>query len=74
MPDDRGRLYIADIAAELNIAESDWRARVSRGHAPDPDDVVAAGGVARPVWDRETIEGWRARPARRGPRPTAVAE
>jgi hypothetical protein len=73
MPDDRGRLFVTDIAEQLKIAESDWRARVSRGHAPQPDDVAIDRGAARPVWEPRTISEWRERPGRRGPLPAGAA-
>jgi hypothetical protein len=74
MPDDRGRLFVTDVAEQLDIAESDWRARVSRGHAPRPDHVVVIDGLARPVWEPRTIAEWRARSDRRGPQPKVAAD
>lgn len=74
MPDEQGRLFAADIADELGIKASDWRARVSRGHAPKADDYVVDGGRARSVWNRETIANHLARPARRGPAPNETEQ
>jgi hypothetical protein len=72
MPDEQGRLFVEDISIELGIKASDWRARVSRGHAPVADGYVVINGRARPVWNRETLDKHLARPARRGP--TAAME
>lgn len=69
VPDDKGRLFASDIAEMLDIQPSDWRARVSRGHAPAADDIVVVGGVARSVWTVDTIEAHMNRPDRRGPLP-----
>jgi hypothetical protein len=69
MPDNKGRLFAADVAERLGISASDWRARVSRGHAPGADDFVVLKGVARSVWDATTIDAYLNRPARRGPQP-----
>lgn len=69
MPDDQGRLFATDVAAELGIQASDWRARVSRGYAPAADAYVVTGGRALSVWDRKTIDQHINRPARRGPAP-----
>jgi len=55
MPDDKGRLFASDIAEQLGIQPSDWRARVSRGHAPGPIDHAVHGGAVRAVWDPETF-------------------
>lgn len=73
MPDEKGRLFASDVAGELDINASDWRARVSRGYAPAPDDVVQDGRMMRPVWTRETIIKHIARAGRRGPGPRGVA-
>jgi hypothetical protein len=69
MPDDAGRLFAVDIAERLGITASDWRARVSRDHAPKPDDHVMFGGVTHAVWSEESFTAWLNRPNRRGPRP-----
>jgi hypothetical protein len=67
VPDDQGRLFADDVAALLGIQASDWRARVSRGHAPEADGRVVDGVTVRPVWTRETIDNHLNRTARRGP-------
>jgi hypothetical protein len=74
MPDTEGRLFAADVAAELGITASDWRARVSRGHAPASDSYVVHDGRARAVWKRETIDQHLNRPARRGPASNGVEQ
>jgi hypothetical protein len=58
MPLPDGRLLTDDIAAVLGIKTSDWRARVSRGHAPQPDDVVLHDGARRPVWRPRTVDAY----------------
>jgi predicted DNA-binding transcriptional regulator AlpA len=68
MPDAQGRLFADEIAARLGIAASDWRARVSRGHAPKPAGWVVIGGRARSCWDGEAVEEYIAKAPRRGPR------
>ncbi len=55
MPDDKGRLFAADIADMIGIAPADWRVRVFRGYAPQPSDRVVVGGHARPVWDPAAV-------------------
>lgn len=51
MPDGQGRLYAGEIAEQAGISPSDFRARVSRGHAP-----AAAGYVkGRAVWDPQVV-------------------
>jgi hypothetical protein len=74
MPDEEGRLFASDIAVELGISASDWRARVSRGHAPEADDHVVHRGAVRSVWKRETIARHINRPARRGPTPNGAEQ
>lgn len=70
MPDAKGRLFHADVAAEFGITASDWRARVSRGHAPAPDGYAVVGGRALAVYEPDTIERYRAaRAARQVPAP-----
>jgi hypothetical protein len=65
MPLPDGRLLVADVAALVGIGESDWRARVSRGHAPGPDEYVKHEGAPRPVWNPEAISEYiRARRSR----------
>ena len=60
MPLPDGRLLTDDCAAVLGINASDWRARVSRGHAPQPDDVVLHDGARRPVWQPRTFAAYLA--------------
>lgn len=60
MPLPDGRLLTDDIAAVLDIKTSDWRARVSRGHAPQPDDTVVHEGARRPVWNPRTFDAYLA--------------
>lgn len=55
MPDDQGRLFADDVAAQAGITSSDFRARVSRGHAPAAIDHVVHRGAVRSVWDPQTI-------------------
>lgn len=69
MPDPSGRLFASDVADMLGIKASDWRARVSRGHAPEADDHVVHAGAVRSVWNPETVAKHINRPARRGPAP-----
>lgn len=65
MPDEQGRLFAAEIAEKVGIKPSDWRARVSRGHAPAAIDYVAADGAMRAVWDPQVIADYlEARKAR----------
>lgn len=65
MPLDDGRLLVDDCAALVGIQASDWRARVSRGHAPAPVGYVKHEGSVRPVWEPDEIDGYlRARKAR----------
>lgn len=58
MPDDQGRLFVSDIAPMVGISESDWRARVSRGHAPAADAAVRHDGALRSVWDPAAIDAY----------------
>lgn len=70
MPDDLGRLFVSDIAPMVGISESDWRARVSRGHAPACDGHVLHEGAVRSVWESESVDAYlAARRARRALRP-----
>jgi hypothetical protein len=55
MPDNQGRLFAEDVAAQVGITVSDWRARVSRGHAPKVTDRVLHDGAVRSVWDPQEI-------------------
>jgi hypothetical protein len=55
MPDSEGRLFVSDIAARFGITESDWRARVSRKHAPAGDLTVVDGAI-RTVYRPEVID------------------
>lgn len=57
-----------EIATRLGIAASDWRARVSRGHAPKPAGWTVDKGRARSYWDSAAIEEYIATAPRRGPR------
>lgn len=59
MPDAKGRLYADDVAADLDIDPATWRAYVSRGQAPDPDDRVIDGARFRPVWNPATIDEYK---------------
>ena len=56
MPDAQGRPFARDIAERIGIPVSDFRARVSRGHAPAPVDRIEAGGVLHAVWDPAVAE------------------
>jgi hypothetical protein len=56
MPDAQGRQFARDIAERIGITVSDWRARVSRKHAPAPVDRVEFGGVLHCVWDPQAVE------------------
>jgi hypothetical protein len=60
MPLPDGRLLTEDCAALTGIQPSDWRARVSRGHAPQADEVVKHDGSLRPVWQPRTIDSYLA--------------
>lgn len=60
MPLPDGRLLTDDIAVVLGIKASDWRARVSRGHAPQPDGTVVHEGSRRPVWRARTFDAYLA--------------
>lgn len=60
MPDADGRLFVADVAVMVGIGESDWRARVSRGHAPACDGHVVHEGSVRSVWEPATIDAYLA--------------
>lgn len=72
MPLPDGRLLVSDVAEMIGIGESDWRARVSRGHAPGPDEYVRHAGAIRPVWTPARIDEYLR--ARRGPRPEGIAK
>jgi len=52
-------------AAYAGVSESTWSAYVARDQAPKPDRREIHGGYARPVWDRTTLDAWKA--ARPGP-------
>lgn len=60
-----GPLTYGAVAAEFGLTESDWRARVSRGHAPEPDRYERIDGAMRAVYDPETIAAYRAVRVRR---------
>jgi predicted GIY-YIG superfamily endonuclease len=76
VPDTEGRLFAHEIAARAGITKSDWRARVSRHHAPSAIGYVQVRGAIRAVWDPEQIAEYlaarRERLARRDSRPTDV--
>lgn len=75
MPDDKGRLFATDIAARLGIQPSDWRARVSRGHAPKPDGHAPSRGAVRAYWLPATFEAYlQSRGARLAASARAAAE
>jgi len=54
-------LTSTQIAERVHISASDWRSRVSRGTAPEPDRVDSSGGQverSRPLWRESTVEAW----------------
>jgi len=59
MPDATGRLFVEDIAADLNIAAGTWRGYVSRGQAPAPVAKVVEGPHVRPVWDPQEFADYK---------------
>lgn len=65
MPDEKGRLFAEDIAVQLGITVSDWRARVSRGYAPKVTDRVVHDGTVRSVWDPQEFADYLERRQRR---------
>jgi hypothetical protein len=65
MPDEQGRMFGREIAARMGIKPSDWRARVSRGHAPKPDGRVIIKNVSHSFWLASTIDRYLAARARR---------
>ena len=58
MPLPDGRLLTEDCAALVGIQLSDWRARVSRGYAPAPDEYVKHAGALRPVWEPARVDAY----------------
>jgi hypothetical protein len=60
MPDDKGRPFTEDIAANLGVTPATWRAYVSRGQAPGPVAKVIDGSHVRPVWDPQDIAAYKA--------------
>lgn len=58
MPLPDGRLLTEDCAALVGIKPSDWRARVSRGYAPEADAYVKHDGSPRPVWNTESMDAY----------------
>lgn len=61
MTDDQGEwLDVAAIAARYGIKAGTWRAYVSRGQAPAPDDPDAGrpAWYRRPRWRAATLDGW----------------
>lgn len=75
MPDADGRLFAADIAKQMDITASDWRARVSRGHAPGCVGHTVHNGAVRSVWDPQVIADYlAARTGRPGPRPRCTPD
>ncbi len=65
MPTDEDRLTAREIAEHLGIRASDWRARVSRGHAPKPTGHAAIDGAMRAYWSREVFDAYLAARAER---------
>ena len=55
MPDDEGRLFADEVAEQAGMTASDFRARVSRGHAPAAVGHVVHRGAVRSVWDPTAI-------------------
>lgn len=58
------KLYHADVADRLRIAEGTWRRYCAsslnrRRIAPLPDGVDTEAGHVRPWWKPETIDNWR---------------
>jgi hypothetical protein len=60
MPDELGRLFVEDIAADLDITEGAWRSYVSRGQAIPPVAKVIVGPHVRPVWDPQEYAHYKA--------------
>jgi hypothetical protein len=60
MPDELGRLFVEDIAADLGIEQATWRAHVSRGQAIAPIAKVIVGSHVRPVWDPQEYADYKA--------------
>lgn len=60
MPDDQGRLFAADIAADLGISTSTWLAYASRGQVLAPVGKVIDGAHVRPVWDPQEYAEYKA--------------
>lgn len=62
MPDGQGEwLDVAQAAAVAGVRPATWRAYVSRGQAPPPDDPDD-GRLAerrRPRWRKSTLAGWK---------------
>lgn len=58
----RGNQAAADY---VGVSVNAWRPYVARGQAPAPDRREIAGGHAIPVWDKTTLDNWKAtRPGR----------
>lgn len=52
-------------AAFIGVAPRTWTAYVARKQAPAPDRREISHGHALPVWNRATLEAWKAtRPGR----------
>lgn len=60
MPDAEGRLFAADIAADLGISASTWLAYASRGQVIGPVAKVIDGAHVRPVWDPQDYAAYKA--------------
>jgi hypothetical protein len=60
MPDELGRLFVEDIAADLEITEVAWRVYVSRGQVPAPVAKIIVGSHVRPVWDPQEYADYKA--------------
>jgi hypothetical protein len=61
VPDSEGRLFAADIAADLGISASTWLAYASRGQVVGPVAKVIDGSHVRPVWDPQDYAEYKAR-------------
>jgi hypothetical protein len=58
-PQDDPLLGVVDAAHHAGTRPATWRAYVSRGQAPPPDQVhTTPGGRRRPLWRTSTVSAW----------------